>query len=164
MPWCPGCSYEYVAGAKKCPECGCLIRKAPGLDEQNEMRHRNRKWSLIRKAADLVHAELIKNFLRTNGFEVAVRDGDSIGRAILGAAGSPGAGALILVPSESARDAAVLLRSDTEWTEKELSDYMEDHGELEVEEEEGLLTDDEAADIVESGGLVHSGDDEEEVF
>jgi hypothetical protein len=159
MPWCPGCSYEYVNGVKKCPDCGLSLRKAPGLDE---IKHRNRVWTIIRQVPDPVQAELMKNFLRANGFDAITKGGDSVGRAIFGASGNVGATVQILVPPDSASAAATLLRTDASWSEEELSDYMKEHGDLDLEDEEDFNEEDEVVDLLEPEDLVgRIGDDDD---
>ena len=163
MPWCPGCSYEYVEGVKKCPDCGLDLRKAPGLDE---IKHRNRIWAVIRQVHDPIQADLMMNYLRANGYEAITKSRGGNGRAVFGTGGLPGSVVQILVPLDSARATATLLRTDTAWSEEELSDYMKEHGDLESEEEDEVFSDDdeEVVDLVEPENLVSSFDDEDESF
>lgn len=114
MAWCPGCSYEYKPGAKKkCPDCGAALPKGPGLSKG--VRFDNRTWFSIRSADDSVQAEMLRSFLESNGFDVALRNGK-------GAVSSRDdldpmmTEIQILIPSDSAPKAARLVRASSDWS------------------------------------------------
>jgi len=150
MPWCPGCSYEYVAGRRKCPDCGFPLNK---LRIPSEIKLHGRSWVPIRQVPDRIHAEIIRSFLNDHGYEVAIRNGDGTCTV------SDDPPLLIFVPASSARKAASLLRTESCWTREDLEDYLNDSVEVEdyeddydVEEDDELLSSD---DLVE-----YFGDDE----
>ena len=160
MAWCPSCSYEYVPGTTKCPDCGKPLWRAPGLDEA--VLFENREWVAIRAASDQVQAEIMKAFLESHGYEVALRNGASGIRSILGSGTVAGADGIdIMVPVEIAGTAATLLRTQLHWTEEELARYMEEHGHLGDGDE---YDDDDERSYLESNGLVLGIDEEDEVF
>lgn len=157
MPWCPSCSYEYVKGREKCPDCDLPLRQAPGLDE---VKFQDRRWVTIRCVPDPVQAELAKAFLESNGCEASIRDGAGIARTILGPGSTSGASVDILVPEEIARHAASLLRAEMNWSEEELAAYMEEHGESVSDDYE--LEDD--REYLESNNVVRKVEEDEDLF
>jgi len=147
MAWCPGCSYEYKPGTKKkCPYCGVTLRKGPGLS--SAVKFDNRTWYSIRSADDSVQAEMLRSFLESNGFEVALRNGN-------GAVSSTDEldGAIseiqILIPSDSAPKAARLVRASNGWAadsslpddDDEIEEYDLDMDDREFLQSNGITAD-----------------------
>lgn len=156
MPWCPGCSFEYVQGRRKCPECGASLSSSRNSDN---IRYRNRVWASIREAHDPAQAEIIKNFLKANGFDVVVKNGRNSKSRQKGT--QP---AQILVPLESASFAASLLRADSQYSEDELTDPDEL-----IDEEEELVDEDEFDPLLDdpirgSDELIGSYDEDEDYY
>lgn len=158
MAWCPICSYEYLPGMSRCPDCGSPLRRAPGLDEA--IRSEDRDWITIRVVGDPIQAEMVKALLESQGFDVAVRNGVGSIRAIVGD-GTVAAGGevYILVPLDSAPKAAELLRSHMHWTESELTHYMEEHGYLGSDDE---YDDDDERTYLQSNGLMPAAEDDDD--
>jgi hypothetical protein len=155
MPWCPSCSFEFPAGKKKCPECGQPIRNA---QNQESIRFKDRNWMSIREVPDPIQGEFMRNFLKSNGFDVAIRNGDGEINLKVKPTSTK---VHILVPTESARAAATLLRADmSSPAEDDLEDEVIEHDELAEEEE--LLPEDEEAVFGRTDDLVISYDDDEE--
>ena len=112
MPWCPGCSLESNAKRKTCPECGQVLIKGPGLNQPVEFM--DREWYSIRAVADPNLAERLRDFLETNGYEVAIRNGNSKPKIKNGKIGKA-ASMQILVPAEHAATAARFIRNNSGW-------------------------------------------------
>jgi hypothetical protein len=144
MAWCPGCSYEYKAGTKKkCPDCGAALPKGPGLSRG--LKFGNRTWYSIRSAGDSVQAELLKSFLESNGYDVALKNGN-------GAVSSKDeldpmkSGIQILIPADSASSAAKLVRASNDWLtggsfagdDDEMEDYDLDGDDREFLQSNGI--------------------------
>ena len=123
MPWCPKCSTEYVETIKECPECRVPLRAAPGLDE---FMFEDRTWAVIRETENSVEASIIKDILEERGFEVKILDKHSYQIPV----GGPGWTSRVLVPTEASYGALMALRARREWSEQELTEYMEAHGGL----------------------------------
>jgi hypothetical protein len=135
MPWCPGCGYEYEEGVKECPDCKLPLRKAPGLAEMEF--DDSIKWTVVYTATDQERAGIIHDLLEDNGINVAVRDSEGPLRSILGGGVLEG-DVEIYVLKYKAEEAKKIIESNVEWSEKELVDYMEEHGDL--DEDEGSRT------------------------
>ena len=155
MPWCQGCSFEYPVGKKKCPECAASLRNnAAGLDG---IKYKNKNWTSIRMVPDPIQAEFMRNFLKSNGFDVAIKNGDA---EINHKVSLTSDKVHILVPTESARTAALLLRTDMTPIDDDLEEDPIDVDDLAEDEE--LLPEDEETAFAEGSGLVVSFEDEEE--
>jgi len=128
MAWCPGCSYEYVDGTEICPDCNLPLKKAPGLAEL--VIHEDKEWTPIRSVSNKSQAEIIKGLLESNECEVLLRESSGSMPSVIGIGGAPGSVINVLVPLEKAGIAATLLRSELNWTEDELAEYMMKHDDL----------------------------------
>jgi hypothetical protein len=140
----------------KCRDCGMILRNAPGVEE---VKFRRRRWTAIRQVSDPAHADLMRNYLQVNGYDVAIRNGQ-VSKSNSRSHGGDGSPIFILVPTESARDAALLLRSDNDCAEDPSSNLPRDH--IDIEQEEELIPYEELEDFIDSDHLVGSlGDDDE---
>ena len=64
MPFCPSCGYEYVAGIKKCPDCGVdLVDELPPEE----------KMVSIYVAEDSNEAAIVRGILDESGIPIAER-------------------------------------------------------------------------------------------
>jgi hypothetical protein len=130
-----------------------------GLPGKDEIKFRKHRWSMIRQVSDALHANLMRNFLQANGYDVAVRNGrvSNPRSKTLADHGSP---ISILVPMESARAAARLLRLDGESYEDGSADSPKAH--IDIDQDEELIADEELDDLLDSENLVGTlGDDED---
>jgi hypothetical protein len=159
MPWCPGCSVEYIPGKKKCPECGFIFADSSNGD----VKIRSKNWTLIRETPDKTQADLIKDLLKANGFEVTCKNGKANGK-VNGKASKSSAISKqpmqILVPTESARSAAALIRSDSAWESEDLNEEIKDR--VEIDEEDDFMIDDEYYDRADP--LFGSFEDEDDLY
>ena len=156
MPWCPGCSFEYPLGAMKCPDCGLGLR---GLTGKDEIKFRKHRWSMIRQVSDPLHADLMRNFLQANGYDVAVRNG-RVSNSRSKTHTTDGSPISILVPFECAKAAARLLRSDGEGYDDGSADSPKAH--IDIDQDEEIIGDEELDDLLDPGNLVGTlGDDED---
>jgi len=141
MPWCHGCGYEYIAGVKRCPDCGLELRDALGLDDPDRgvPASKDRQWTVIREVRDPLDAQMIKGFLEARDIEVTVVNRDPV-LTYFRPVGETGSLTLVLVPAESVERARLLLRTVPGWTDEDLTEYMDKHGGLEGgdDEEKGV--------------------------
>lgn len=157
MAWCLGCSYEYVEGMSSCPDCGMPLKKAPGLSEL--VIYRKREWVPIRSVREKIQADLIKGLLDSNGIDSVVQGNKGRIESVFGIGGGPGSEVNVLVPVDHAKNASILLRTELDWTAEELTEYMEEHDDLDDEYE--YSSED---DILNGNGVHARFDDEEYAF
>lgn len=117
MSWCPGCSFEYNAKKKTCPECGYILLKGPGFNKPVEFM--DREWFSIRSVVDPDIAERLREFLESNGYDVAIRNGNSKPKIKSGKNGEASA-MLVLVPADIAGKAARFIRADNSWASENM--------------------------------------------
>ncbi len=157
MPWCTVCSQEYKSRVKKCPDCGTTISKGPGLTKPVDFM--NRGWYAVRSLEDHNIAESLRDFLESNGYNVAIQNGNGQPEKGSDAGTHSNTSLMILVTVENAANAAKLIRSNTKWLNGETDPIVE---EVETEDygyryEEDLIYDD---DSIISSRLNMSGMDE----
>ncbi len=150
MPWCPDCSYEYNSRKRKCSKCGGHLSKGPGFT--TAITYMDREWITIRVVADPHQAEYFRNFLESNGYDVAIHNGEVRNSRKSRSADSNVPETRIMVPFKNARQAARLLRSVNDGLNDNMTNCTRNN-DIVVEEEyqydDDMLTDDEQ-DIIQS--------------
>jgi hypothetical protein len=157
MAWCPSCSFEYPPGKKKCPECDFML---PG--NGGEVKIRNKCWTVIRETSDAAQADIIKDLLKANGYDVFARDGKAGAKLTKSSGKSSQHLHQVLVPTEHAKAAAGLLRADSVWEPEEEGDDSRDRSLFDFEEEDDFMSDDDYFEHADS--LPSAFEDEEEVY
>jgi len=99
----------------------------------------DREWLTVRALANDTQAEALRSFLETNGFDVAIRNGNGKAPANGKINGADQDSMMILVPLKSAKKAASLIRNDKSWLDTETIE-VEVHEPLE-EEDYGYIDD-----------------------
>jgi hypothetical protein len=130
MPWCPKCGAEYKKGIETCTTCNLPLRSAPPLDET--VTHDEDDLVKVCNVGTVAHAEIIQGLLETNGIRVMVRDNDG---ALRGLYPSLVTGSVdVLVFKNDFDKASTLISDHLEWSEDELTEFMERSGVLDLDE------------------------------
>ncbi|MCK4721518.1 DUF2007 domain-containing protein [bacterium] len=136
MKFCHRCETEYIPDFDKCPDCGGALHDAPGLDEgivTNE-----KEWVVVHRTKDQQTAEMIHGLLKSNGITTVVRDPAGVLNHLYGPFPFFGGTVDIYVHEENIGKARDLIASNKEWSEEELTEFMESQGLIEDEDEEGV--------------------------
>ena len=130
MPWCPKCGAEYKEGIKSCSTCNLPLRVAPMLDETTT--HDEDDLVTLRTVDDKSQAEIIKGLLETNGIRVMLRDSESTLRGLYPSMVTGNVDILVFKGQREKADK--LISEKLEWSEDELTEFMERSGVLDKDE------------------------------
>ena len=130
MLWRHGCNMEYKEGISTCPDCGLPLKSAPGLSEPPY--EPGIEWTMVYRAPDISQAESINALLESEGITAKVRDSQGALKSIYGGGVFDGK-VDILVLKEKLEEASKVIENQIQWTDDELTDYMEKKGELDNE-------------------------------
>jgi hypothetical protein len=139
MKYCHRCGTEYSVNLKKCPDCGGKLHNAPGLKETVTTNEKD--WVVVARARDQQEAEAIHALLDSEGIPSSVRDSAGVLKYLYGPFPFFGGSVEIYVHKTKYEKAKEVILENGEWTEDELTEYMESQGFVEEEEEEFLDTD-----------------------
>ncbi len=130
MPWCPKCSAEYREGVDTCPTCNLPLRSAPPLEET--VTHDEDDLVKVCNVGDKAHADIIRGLLETNGIRVMVLDDAGALRSLYPSLVTGSVD--VMVFKNDFDKAATLISDHLEWSEDELTKYMERSGVLDLDE------------------------------
>jgi hypothetical protein len=128
MKYCHKCNTEYIIDIETCPDCGSVLHDAPGLEETVSTDEKD--WVIVTRVKDQYEAEMIHSLLESEGIHTSVRD-PAGGLKNLYGPFLPDRGTVeILVHKSNLEKAREVILKNSEWTEDELTEYMESEGSI----------------------------------
>lgn len=136
MKYCHRCGTDYSVNLKKCPDCGGKLHNAPGLKET--VTSNENEWVVVTRARDQHEAELIHGLLESEGVSASVRDPAGILKFLYGPFPFFRGTVEIYVHKSNYEKAREIIIENGEWTEEELTEFMESQGFVDEEEDDFL--------------------------